>query len=376
MVYSTHSHSDSILHIDLDAVVRNYQLLLAKMKGKECGAVVKADAYGLGVKPVALALKKAGCERFFVATLDEGIELRQILSEAFIYVFNGISRSQEAYFIEHHLIPVLNSPEQVLRWEMQAKNMDERLPAILHIDTGMNRLGVDLFEAENIMQGDACEVIDFEYIMSHLACSDMPHHPLNNVQLKLLNQARRLFPGSGVSFANSSGLFLDERYCFDLSRPGCALYGINPTPGKMNPMQHVVRLTSQIIQTRVIDRVTTVGYGATCDLAKGSVVATVPVGYADGFLRSQGNIGKVVIAGQKMPIVGRVSMDLITVDISNLAEQFRSEGTEVEVMGEHMPVDIVAKAADTNGYEVLTRLGKRFMREYKGGVEGGTSQKG
>lgn len=361
------SHADTILRVNLDAIAENYRILAARMDGGECGAVVKANAYGLGVHEVAKTLKGAGCKRFFVATLDEAIQLRTILPKEDIYVFHGVGRGQEKYFVEYKLTPVLNSREQVLRWEIAAGEYG-RQEAILHIDTGMNRLGMNLEDAENVLTSAAPQVIDFEYIMSHLACAEIPDHPLNKSQLSQITAARRLFPGSGVSLANSSGLFLNGNYHFDLARPGCALYGINPTPGRLNPMQNVVTLVSKVLQTRVIDTNTTVGYGATCDLARGSVVATVPVGYADGYLRSLGNCAKVVAAGQKVPVVGRISMDLITIDLSNVPEEVVREGMEVELIGAAMPVDEVAKAADTIGYEVLTRLGQRFAREYVGGV--------
>ena len=362
------THSDSILRIDLDALADNYALLSTRFKSGVCSAVVKADAYGLGMAPIAKKLKSKGCNHFFVATLDEAIELRSIISDTHIYAFNGISRNQERYFLENNIVPVLNSPEQVVRWKAAADEMGKRLPAILHFDTGMNRLGLDWYELENVMKSDASEALDFEYVMSHLACAETPDHPLNATQLRLINKARSLFPGSGISFASSSALFLDERYHFDLARPGCALYGINPTPGRLNPMKNVVTLTTKILQVRVIDTVTTVGYGATCDLARGSTVATIPVGYADGMFRSLSSIGKVYIAGHIVPIVGRVSMDLITLDISNLPESVLHKELDVELIGENMPLEKVAKAADTNGYEVLTNLGSRFSREYVGRV--------
>lgn len=368
-MYKPRSLADTTLYVNLKAIKENYRQLCGRIASGECAAVVKADAYGLGLNEISLALKETGCKHFFVATLDEAIHLRFALPTAKIYVFNGIGRGQESYFLEHGLVPVLISPEHVVRWEVAAAENDKRLPAILHIDTGMNRLGMDLFEAENVLKSAASEVLDFEYIMSHLACADTPEHPQNKSQLKQINAARRLFPGSGVTFANSSGLFMDASYHFDLGRPGCGIYGINPTPGKMNPMKNVVSLISKVLQIRTIDTNTAVGYGATCDLAKGSVVATVPVGYADGYLRSLGNYGKVLVAGHVAPVVGRVSMDLITVDISNVPESDLGEDIPVELIGENLPVDAVAKAADTNGYEVLTRLGSRFTREYTGGAE-------
>jgi alanine racemase len=361
------AHADTKLRINLDALVENYNLLASRMQAGECGAVVKSNAYGLGVHEVAVALNRAGCKRFFVATLDEGMELRAILPEATIYIFHGVGQEQETVFFEYKLIPVLNSPEQVMRWEIAAGQYG-RLPAILHIDTGMNRLGVSLEQAESIMKGVASQVLDFEFIMSHLACADIPEHPLNNQQLKQINAARHMFPGSGISFANSSGLFLDKSYHFDLARPGAALYGINPTSGRLNPMKNVVTLMSKAIQIRTIDTNTTVGYAATCELARGSTVATVPVGYADGYLRSLSNCGKVIVAGHEAPIVGRISMDLMTVDLSNIPEAVIREGMPIEIMGEHLSVDEVAKAADTNGYEILTRIGRRCMREYIGGA--------
>lgn len=351
----TNPYADSTLKISLSAIADNYRLL--NKTGGKSAAVVKANAYGLGVEKVAPAIAKAGCSDFFVANLDEAIELRGILPKSAIYVFHGIHKGQEKIFREYKLIPVLNSMEQVKLCTAG------KLSGVLHFDTGMNRLGMSQKDAEYIAENVR---LDIKYIMSHLACADVKGDPKNKEQLAAIKKISQLFPKIPVSFANSSGIFLGNGYHFDMVRPGSALYGVNPKPWTKNPMKPVVLLSGKILQIREIDTAQTVGYGASCKLPAGSKIAVLPVGYADGYLRSLGNKAFCAIGGKKVPLVGRVSMDLITIDVSKIKDI--KAGSEVELIGNNMPVDDVAEKAGTIGYEILTSLGSRYKRVYQDGA--------
>jgi len=370
-------HADSILTVDLESLIANYRFLSGISGQASCSAVVKADAYGLGVDYVAPALEKAGCTLFFTANLDEAIALRTILPNSDIAVFHGLGLGQEQFFIEHNLIPVLNSTDQLYLWTVASINSQQKLPAILHIDTGMNRLGIpfndfsSLIETKNFQE--SLHELDFRYVMSHLACASQPKHPLNLIQLERARQIKRLLPQIPLSLANSYGTFLGAEYHFDMIRPGCALYGINrlydphnPAEQNNNPIHQVVTLTSHIIQIHTIDTTQPVGYGATREVRAGSILATIPVGYADGYLRSLTGNAWVVIGRTRAPVVGSVSMDTITVDITGVEEEYCRTGQAVRLIGSGCRVDRVADWAETIGYEVLTRLGSRFKRVYKG----------
>ena len=260
--------------------------------GAECAAVVKADAYGLGANRVAPALARAGCDTFFVAHVGEGVALRRVLPEATIHVLNGPVPGSESTLVEHRLVPVLNSLGDIVTWGGLAHADGARLPADLHIDTGMARLGLPPDEWDTLIREPwRLDGITLANLMSHLACADEPDHPLNRQQLKDFQVARQAFAGVNSSFANSSGIFLGPEYHFELVRPGVSLYGVEPYPCEPNPMAQVVRLQGKILQVRDIDRPWTVGYGATHRVKRRGRVATVGVGYADGFLRSLSNSG-------------------------------------------------------------------------------------
>lgn len=355
-------YSDSTLLIDLAAIAKNYQILQQKAGRAEVASVVKANAYGLGIEQVAKALEKAGSKSFFVANLDEGIELRSILPKSSIYIFHGVRKDQEEIFVRNSLIPVLNDLYQIKLWNDYAAKHSKKLAAIIHIDTGMNRLGLQIKDIDKISRNN----IELKYVMSHLARSS-EDSAMNKQQLEKFIGARRNFVGVPATLANSSGIFLGTDYCCDMARTGIALYGSNPIPKDKNPMQNVVTLKTKILQIRQVDSATTVGYGATKEVDAGSRLATIPVGYADGYLRSLSNKGSAYVEGIEAPIVGRVSMDLIVVDITQAPEQKIKVGTEIELIGRHVPVDLVAKNAGTIGYEILTSLGMRYKREYKNG---------
>ncbi|HTV89517.1 MAG TPA: alanine racemase [Stellaceae bacterium] len=353
------ARAGAVLEIDLGAIVENWRRLATMAAPATCAAVVKANAYGLGAAPVARALAAAGCRRFFVATLDEAIALRQLLGGAAeIAVFNGPPSGTAAEFVGHALVPVLNHPEQIAEWQRTAA----RHPAILHVDTGMARLGLTAHEFAALAA--APPRIGWHLVMSHLACADDPDSPLNERQQGRFAAVAQL-AGVPASLAASSGIFLGPRYHFDLVRPGAALYGVNPQPGHVNPMRQVVRLSAKIVQVRQIDSGETVGYGAAHVMPAPGRVATVAVGYADGWLRSLSRRGCGTIAGRRVPLIGRVSMDLVTFDVSAVPEDVARTGAAIELLGADYGVDAVAADAGTIGYEILTALGARYHRIYR-----------
>jgi alanine racemase len=350
----------AILEIDLGGIVANWRQLARLAAPAECAAVVKANAYGLGAAPVARALAAAGCRRFFVATLDEGIALRQALGAAAqIAVCNGPFPATAPEFARHGLVPVLNDPGQIEEWERRCIGH----PAILHIDTGLARLGLGAGEFAAL--ADSPPRLAWHAVMSHLACADTPDHPLNAVQRARFAAAAARLPGVAASLAASSGIFLGPPFRFDLVRPGAALYGVNPQPGRPNPLRQVVRLRGKIAQIRQIDSGETVGYGAAHVMAAPGRVATVAVGYADGWLRSFGHRGCGHIGGTRVPLIGRVSMDLVTFDVSAVDPALACRGATIDLLGPQHTVDDAAADAGTIGYEILTALGARYHRVYR-----------
>jgi alanine racemase len=356
--------SKAVLTVDLGAVVENFRRLQRAAPGSAIAAVIKADAYGLGAGEVARALRQAGCEKFFVAHGDEGLALRETLPDAEIYVLHGLP-GEEAGVIEAGLIPVLNHPGELQRQLEQARRRGCRLPAALHVDSGMWRLG--FAEAElQALDAATLEALDLRLVMSHLACAEEPGHPLNEEQRARFERRRALLPPAPASLANSSAIFLGEPFHYQLCRAGVALYGVNPTPGRANPMAAVVSLAAPVLQVFEVDAHGTVGYGATYPVRPGVRLATVPVGYADGYLRAASGRATARIAGVQVPLAGRVSMDLLTLDISALPADAVRPGAMVELIGGPDGLDDLAAAAGTIGYEVLTRLGTRFARRYIG----------
>jgi alanine racemase len=357
----------AILTIDLQALASNYGLIRAQARGAECAASIKADAYGLGVERVAETLAEAGCRTFFVAQLDEGTALRRQLPSAEIHVLNGVPPGTERLFAEHRLIPVLNSLGDIATWAEFGRANGARFAADVHVDTGMSRLGLPADEIEAV-SADPGQLADIEValVMSHLACADEPDHPLNRRQLEAFRAARAALPMGRASLANSSGVFLGSDYHFDMVRAGAALYGIAPVPDQLNAMAQVVRLQGRILQVRLVDSSQTVGYGASHRVTRRTQIATVAVGYGDGFPRSAGNSAVAVLGDVRVPIVGRVSMDLLTIDVSDAPGAMARVGALVDLIGPHNPLDEVARDAGTIGYEVLTRLGPRYHRVYLG----------
>lgn len=355
------------LTIDLDAVVANYRTLCDIAPGAECAGVVKADGYGTGAAPIVRALSAAGCKTFFVAHLGEALAIRHTAPDATIAVLNGAAPGAEAEFAEHDLVPVLNSLEAVAAWTAQSVEDGTRLPAILHVDTGMSRLGLSDAELDRVADDRTLlDGIEIRWLMSHLAVAEEPGHPLNAEQRARFEAARKRLPALPASLANSSGIFLGPDYHYELVRPGAALYGVNPRPGSENVMRHVVKLEAPILQLRSIDSPRTVGYGATHGVTGITKIATIPVGYADGYLRSLSNRGHAFLGDHKVPVVGRVSMDLITLDVTAVPDAIAHPGAMVEMISERYSVDEIGADAGTMGYEILTSLGARYARHYTG----------
>jgi alanine racemase len=358
------------LEIHLDRVRWNYLSIQKSLsKGTDCAAVVKADAYGLGAAEVAAELYKANCRHFYVAHASEGVTVRQALNgqEAQIYVLHGPLGMKAGEFVHHKLIPVLNSWGDIEYWSAFAKATGGRLPAVIQIDTGMNRLGLAAEEVTRLKNNpEILKPLDIRYLLSHLACADEPAHPKNKEQLEVFRRLTgQLGLPSRLSFANSAGVFLGADYHFDQARPGAALYGINPLNGASNPMHGVVTFKTRILQIKDVDSGGTVGYGASYQVSTPVKLAILSAGYADGCLRSLAGNGVVYVRGQKCPVIGRVSMDLLAVDVTKVMP-LPEAGECAEIIGEHQTVNDVAEAAKTIGYEILTSLGKRYKRIYSG----------
>lgn len=361
----------AVLTIDLAAIVENWRILSRKLNTPcDCGAVVKADAYGLGAANVATALAGAGCKTFYVAHVEEGLSLRKVLGQdARIIVMHGPNPGTEGDIARHGLIPVLSTPDQILRWRSFATQADVLQETIIQIDTGMNRLGLSEAEfTDHLNDPEGFQSLTPLALMSHLACAGTPDHPMNRNQQErfasALSTFRTKFPDAKGSLSNSSGIFLGDSWHYDFARPGASLYGLKPQPGAPNPMLPVVRLQAKILQVRRVDSTDTVGYGATFRAADGSKLATVSIGYADGFLRSLSNKGRAMLDGLTVPVAGTVSMDLLTFDISNVPDSSLVPGAMIDVLNQDHTADDLADEAETIGYEILTSLGQRYARRY------------
>jgi alanine racemase len=350
--------AQAVLEVDLPGIVDNWQTLRRHHPSGPVAGVIKANGYGLGAQPIATALYAAGCRHFFVAYLDEALAVRDVLPGAMLAVLSGPLPGTEDAYVQHDLTPVLGSLDEIERWRGRGRD------AILHLDTGMSRLGLDARELVVLAQDPGgLDDIPIRYVMSHLVASEVPDDPLNQLQRTRFAAARAALPPSSTSLANSSGIFLGPAFASDLARAGAALYGINPTPDKPNPMRGVVRLLVRVLAVRDIPEGASVGYNATWTARRPSRIATAALGYADGYHRSLSGRGSACFDGTPVPLVGRISMDLTTFDVTDLPAV--QPGCRLEVLGPHLPPDDVARAAGTNGYEVLTSLGRRFHRVYR-----------
>ncbi|HFC04084.1 MAG TPA: alanine racemase [Rhizobiales bacterium] len=360
----------ALLTVDLRALQNNWRHLADLAGSAKCGAAVKADCYGLGLEPVVTALAEAGCETFFVALPLEGKEVRAVLPGADIFVLAGLLPGQAAFYHQHKLQPVLCTPTQVDEWQAFCRRKELKLPAGLHIETGINRLGLTARQTRELAgQRDVLSAFRLTLVISHLACGDMPGDAMNIEQRDKFNQLRALLPDAPASLANSPGTFLGEEFTYDLVRPGIALYGGNPFGNRANPMSTVVRLYAPLLQVRQICTGESVGYGATWTAKRASRIGVIGAGYGDGLPRALSSPAKdgpacVFIGGNYAPIIGRVSMDLITVDLTDVPEEMAQEGQRIELIGDNVSVDDIARWAGTIPYEVLTGLGSRYARLY------------
>lgn len=353
----------SRLIIDCDAIAANYLRLVEHVAPAKCGAVIKANAYGLGVVEVAAALRHAGCRSFFVARLGEAEQLHRIAgSDCDIIILNGLDPGSEAACADAGFIPALNSASQLAAWRAHARSAARALPAALQIDTGMSRLGLSrdaALEAAN--DPDLAKEVDLKLLMTHLACGDEPERGVNSEQLHRFEATATNFPGVPKSISNSAGAFLPNAFHRDVVRAGIALFGVAPVP-EARSLQPVVRLDARVLQIRTIEAGTGVGYGLDHVAPSSQRLATIAMGYADGWPRSLGGKGAAWHEGVRLPIVGRVSMDSLTIDISALAENCLSEGDFVELLGPSQSLADVARDANTITYEILTGLGLRHAR--------------
>lgn len=362
-----------VLTVDLDAIVANWRKLEKTAVPAECAGVVKANAYGCGAEQVARALSTAGCKTFFVATLDEGRVVRSAVPGAAIYVLDGFFQNTGDAYARFDCKPVIGDLNELAEWDVFCRRSAWSGGAAIHIDTGMNRLGMTIAEAQGIIPRINAGDHGITLVMSHLASAELLNNSANARQLAAFREIASLFSGVPKSLANSSGVFLGGQFQFDLVRPGAAVYGINPTPESDNPMQPVVELKARIVQLRNVERGETVGYGGTWTARRPTRLAIISAGYADGYFRAasanDGTRGaEVVVAGKRCPIAGRISMDLMAVDVTDLDKNEVRRGHMVTLIGEGITVDELAHHFGTIGYEVLTSLGRRFARVYKGGA--------
>jgi alanine racemase len=352
------------LTVRLGRIAGNYAVLRRLAGSVPMAAVVKADGYGLGANMVAGTLQASGCDTFFVARLQEGIALRAALPKARIFVIDGAQEDAAAALIAHRLIPVLNSLDQIAVWSAAAKASRRALDAAVHIDTGMNRLGLPASELSLLAAEWKTRLAGLNLVlwMSHLACSDQPWQPMNATQLSRFRAALAMLPPAPASLAASGGVLLGRDYLFDLGRPGLALYGANPWPAEKNRFKATAFLTARLLQLRRVAAGETVGYGATFTVAKPSLLATIGLGYADGVARALSNRGVAFAGGRRVKMVGRVSMDLVVLDMTGADDA--KPGDAVELLGDHISLEEVAEAANTISYEVLTSLRLRAPHRY------------
>lgn len=363
---------NGILTIDLDAIVANWRKLEKTAVPAECAAVIKANAYGCGTEPVAKALAAAGCKTFFVATLDEARAARAAAPEAAIYALNGFFQNTGEFYAKINCRPVISELNELAEWDVFCRRSGWSGGVAVHIDTGMNRLGLTVAEAQSLIPRINAGDHGITLVMSHLVAAEQLNNPINARQLGAFREIASLFTGVPASLANSSGIHLGSPFVFDLVRPGAALYGVNPTPEADNPMQPVVDLKARIVQIRNVERGDTVGYGGTWTARRPTRLAIVATGYADGYFRAassnDGTRGaEVIVTGKRCPIAGRISMDLIAVDITDLPANAVRRGHMVTLIGEGITVDELAHHFGTIGYEVLTSLGRRYARVYRSG---------
>jgi alanine racemase len=361
----------AILTIDLNALAANWRLLRDKVAqatpAAECAAVVKADAYGLGIEPVVTTLAKTGCRTFFVAHLSEALRVRAVDAECAVYVLNGVAPGAAEAFARSNIRPVLSSLSELEDWAAYSNQRSVKLAAAIQFDSGINRLGIPCGEIDRVRP--LLDAFKPALLMSHFAESEIISER-NGAQIAAFGKVRAAFPTIPASLCNSSGIFLAERPYYDLVRPGYALYGGNPTPNLPNPMQSVVTLQAYILQVREVAAGERVGYGGEWTAPRTSRLATLSIGYADGLPRGGTALGRAgieaVIGRRRCPFVGRLSMDLSIVDVTYLPDGAVQRGDLAEILGPTIGIDELGRKSGTIGYEILTRLGQRYARRYVG----------
>ncbi len=359
-----------VILVDLAQLRANWQALARHVAPAECAAVVKADAYGVGAERVIPALYSAGCRTFFVATLDEAAQARTLASGATVFALDGLLPDTAREMVRLDVAPVLTDLEDVRTWASLANNGMRAPPAALHVDTGLHRLGMSAKEVRELGRHvDLLSRLDIALVMSHLACADEAQHPMNREQLEVFHRLRASLPPARASLAASDGLMLGEEFHLDLVRPGYALYGGQAAPERTTPVSAIVRVQARILQVHDVAVGGRIGYSASYRARTPRRIATIAAGYADGVFRHASATnetpgGAVSIRGKRAPIVGRVSMDLITVDVTEIDDPAPKRGDWLDLIGPDLPIEAVGRAAGTIGYEVLTRLGPRFHRVY------------
>ena len=353
------------LTVELEALKANYRALKAAAPGARMSAVVKANAYGLGAEVVAKALEQVGCDLFFTTRAHEGVELRRAGIDAEIYILDGLVGDTGGIFHRYNLTPVLNSLDEIRQYRAMRRSRHERLRAAIHFDTGMHRLGLPEEELETLA-GDLSllDGIEVTFWMSHLASSEDAASHVNTKQLERFRAGLARLPKAKASLANSGGILLGQDYHFDICRPGVALYGCGPGPKVHAPIRNVATAEARILQVQELEPGESAGYGATWTADRPTRLATLALGYSDGYPWTLGNKGFVHIGGIRAPVVGRVSMDLITVDMTGVPEKAAKVGAWAETMGANVPPQELAQAAGTLPYELFTSLGKRYLRRY------------
>jgi alanine racemase len=354
------------LTVRLGAVVSNYRRCQRLAGPAAVAGVVKADAYGLGAAAVTKALADAGCDTFFVARVEEGAALRPVVPNARIFVLDGAFTDSIPALISHRLTPVLNSLVQIAAWQAAAKETKTTLDAAVHIDTGMNRLGVPRADLAILAAEWNKRLAGVRPVlaMSHLACADDANAKMNAIQLDRFRTALAIIPPTPASLASSAGVLLGKEYAFDLVRPGIGLYGGNPQRAPVNPFAVAAVLSGGILQIWRVDSADTVGYGATFRAKQPTMLATVALGYADGLMRAIGNRGHAAIGGVRATIAGRVSMDLTTLDVTAVPQAQLSLDAEAEFFGDTISLEEAADAAGTASYEILSSISPRVPRHY------------
>ena len=349
----------------MGAIADNWRLISRLHPSGPVAIALKANAYGLGAPAVASHMFAAGCRHFFVAHLGEALRLRALLPGAMLAALNGLWPGDAPAYADAGIAPVLGSLSEIEEWSAHAQAVRRTLPALLHVDTGMNRLGLTPAEVDALAAEPArLDGLRLLYVMTHLVSAERPGDPINGLQRDRFLQAAARLPPAARSLANSSGCFLGPDFASDLARPGAALYGVNPTPGRSNPMRAAVRLRARILQVRDVPPGACVGYNGVWTAERPSRIATVSVGYADGYPRALTNRATACFDGQAIPLVGRVSMDLSAFDITDAPAAVT--GAWLDLIGPGIPVDELARQAGTNGYEILTQLGTRYRRVYLG----------